>query len=78
MTLLFYTIFYILFAAGIVYPPAEFVAVGLTISELFSAWLGNEFDAFIQYHIKRSALTLLVHSLLPFGKYTILACLLAC
>ncbi|XP_044593761.1 E3 ubiquitin-protein ligase TM129 [Cotesia glomerata] len=61
-----YTIFYILFVAGIVYPPQEFVSVGLTISEVFSSWLGNESTAFVQYHIKRSIITFLIHSLLPF------------
>lgn len=64
-----YTIFYGLFVAGIVYPPREFVSAGFTISEVFSSWLGNESTAFVQYHIKRSIVTLLVHSLLPFSKY---------
>ncbi|XP_015114489.1 E3 ubiquitin-protein ligase TM129 [Diachasma alloeum] len=68
MTSLFiYTIGYILFVSGLIYPPTEFVSAGLTIPELFSSWLGSEYDEFVQYHIKRSIVTLFVHSLLPFG-----------
>ncbi|XP_063988396.1 E3 ubiquitin-protein ligase TM129 [Diachasmimorpha longicaudata] len=68
MTSLFiYTIGYILFVSGLIYPPTEFVSAGLTIPELFSRWLGSEYDEFIQYHIQRSIVTLFVHSWLPFG-----------
>ncbi|KAK0094837.1 hypothetical protein PV326_009852 [Microctonus aethiopoides] len=62
-----FTTFYGLFAACVFYPPKEFVSMGFTISELASLWLGQELDSFIQYHIKRSIVTLMVHSLLPFG-----------
>ncbi|XP_034949818.1 E3 ubiquitin-protein ligase TM129 [Chelonus insularis] len=62
-----FTISYALLVAGIVYPPQEFVSAGITITEIFASWLGSEPNAFIQYHIKRSILTLLIHSLLPLG-----------
>lgn len=51
----------------IIYPPAEFVSAGLTIQAIFGNWLGSETESFINYHIKRSVVTLFVHSLLPFG-----------
>ncbi|XP_017789571.1 PREDICTED: E3 ubiquitin-protein ligase TM129 [Habropoda laboriosa] len=63
----FYTLFYILISGCIVYPPIEFVSAGLTIKDIFSNWLGSENEFFIQYHIRRSALTLFIHSMLPFG-----------
>lgn len=63
-----YTIGYILFVIGLIYPPTEFVSAGLTIPELFSSVLGSEYNEFVQYHIKRSIVTLFVHSMLPFGK----------
>lgn len=53
----------------IIYPPTEFVSAGLTIKDIFSNWLGSENEFFVQYHIKRSIITLFIHSMLPFGKY---------
>lgn len=67
-TFLFYTISYSLITSCIIYPPTEFVAAGLTIKQVFDGFLGSESEHFIQYHIKRSIVTLLVHSLLPFGE----------
>lgn len=65
----FYTLFYILISGCIIYPPTEFISAGLTIKDICSTWLGSENEFFIQYHIKRSVVTLMVHSMLPFGKY---------
>ncbi|KAL6423661.1 hypothetical protein ACFW04_010286 [Cataglyphis niger] len=65
--LIFYTLFYILMSGCIVYPPTEFVSAGLTIKDIFAGWLGSENEFFIQYHIRRSVVTLLVHSMLPLG-----------
>ncbi|KAJ8382467.1 hypothetical protein SKAU_G00032450 [Synaphobranchus kaupii] len=36
---------------------------------MFSGWLGSEDIGFVQYHIKRTSVTLLVHSILPLGYY---------
>lgn len=60
-----YTLFYALFCAGLVYPPPEFIAAGLTIPNLFSTFLGSEIECFIHYHIRRVEVTLIVHTLLP-------------
>ncbi|EFN85991.1 Transmembrane protein 129 [Harpegnathos saltator] len=63
--LFFYSLFYILISGCIVYPPIEFVAAGLTIKDVFRDVLGCENEFFIQYHIRRSVLTLFIHSMLP-------------
>ncbi|XP_006558383.1 E3 ubiquitin-protein ligase TM129 isoform X2 [Apis mellifera] len=63
----FYTLFYTLMSGCIIYPPTEFVSAGLTIKDIFSNWLGSENEFFVQYHIKRSIITLFIHSMLPFG-----------
>ncbi|XP_017889747.1 E3 ubiquitin-protein ligase TM129 [Ceratina calcarata] len=63
----FYTLFYVLISGCIVYPPTEFVTAGLTIKDIFSSWIGSEDKSFVQYHIRRSVITLFVHSALPFG-----------
>ncbi|XP_043260847.1 E3 ubiquitin-protein ligase TM129 [Colletes gigas] len=63
----FYSLFYVLMSGCIIYPPTEFVSAGLTIKDIFSNWLGNENEFFIQYHIKRSVITLFIHSILLFG-----------
>lgn len=62
-----YTLLYTLLTICIIYPPIEFVSAGLTIPIIFSKILGSEEEQFVRYHIKRSALTLLIYSLLPFG-----------
>ncbi|XP_076659723.1 E3 ubiquitin-protein ligase TM129 [Halictus rubicundus] len=63
----FYTLSYILISGCIIYPPTEFISAGLTIKEIFSHLLGRENEFFIQYHLRRSVITLFVHSMLPFG-----------
>ncbi|KAK9295819.1 hypothetical protein QLX08_009950 [Tetragonisca angustula] len=63
----FYTLFYILMSGCIIYPPTEFVLAGFTIKDIFSNCLGSENEFFVQYHIKRSIITLFVHSILPCG-----------
>ncbi|KAF3426614.1 hypothetical protein E2986_10482 [Frieseomelitta varia] len=63
----FYTLFYILMSGCIIYPPTEFVLAGFTVKDIFSNWLGSENEFFVQYHIKRSVITLFVHSILPCG-----------
>ena len=64
---LFYTLFYILMSGCIIYPPTEFVSAGLTIKDIFSNLLGSENEFFVQYHIRKSVITLLIYSMLPFG-----------
>ena len=74
-TLLF-IIAYILIAACLVAPPTEFVSAGLTVQNIFSNILGSEDIQFVEYHIKRTALTLIFHSLIPLGNWCLLVGLL--
>ncbi|KAI2533430.1 transmembrane protein 129, E3 ubiquitin ligase, partial [Homo sapiens] len=48
-----------------VFTPNEFHAAGLTVQNLLSGWLGSEDAAFVPFHLRRTAATLLCHSLLP-------------
>ena len=63
------TVIYVLIAMCFVAPPTEFVSAGITVQNICSCLLGSETMFFIQYHIKRTTVTLLIHSLLPFGTY---------
>lgn len=63
--LFLFSIFYLLISLGIIYPATEFVSSGITIQNLFSNQLGSENEHFVQYHLKRSCITLLIHSSLP-------------
>lgn len=62
-----FTIGYLFFVFCFVAPPTEFVSAGLTIQNVLSNYLGSEQLHFIEYHMKRTAVTLLVHSILPLG-----------
>ncbi|KAM9849794.1 E3 ubiquitin-protein ligase TM129 [Aulostomus maculatus] len=64
-----FTLAYTVFALCFVFTPNEFRSAGLTVQNLFSSWLGSEDVGFIQYHVRRSSITLLVHSALPLGYY---------
>lgn len=68
------TLFYLLFALCIVYPPTEFVSAGFTISQLFEKFLGSEENNFIKYHMRRITITVLIHASLPLGYVVTLWC----
>lgn len=63
-----FTLAYVVFAVCFVFTPDEMRSAGLTVQSLLAAWLGSEDVAFVQYHLRRSTGTLLVHSLLPLGE----------
>ncbi|XP_050437108.1 E3 ubiquitin-protein ligase TM129 [Adelges cooleyi] len=65
-SMLIYTLFYIIVSACFVFRTTEFVSNGLTVENLFETYIGKEFDAFVTHHIKRTALTVIVHSCIPF------------
>ncbi|XP_053688928.1 E3 ubiquitin-protein ligase TM129 [Sabethes cyaneus] len=60
-----FAIFYALLCFCIVYPSTEFVSAGLTVDHVFSSTLGSEAITFVQHHIRRTSLNLMIHSLLP-------------
>ncbi|XP_076878653.1 E3 ubiquitin-protein ligase TM129 [Brachyhypopomus gauderio] len=64
-----FTFAYVVFAICVLFTPNEFRSAGLTVQNIFSEWLGSEDIGFIQYHIKRTTLTFLIHCSLPFGYY---------
>lgn len=63
-----FTLAYLVLAVCFVFTPTEFHSAGLTVQNLLSGWLGSEDAAFVLYHQRRTAATLLCHSLLPLGE----------
>uniref|UniRef100_A0A8C1XVM5 Transmembrane protein 129, E3 ubiquitin protein ligase n=1 Tax=Cyprinus carpio TaxID=7962 RepID=A0A8C1XVM5_CYPCA len=64
-----FTLAYVVFALCFVFTPNEFRSAGLTVQHIFSQWLGSEDMGFVQHHVRRSALTALLHCCLPLGYY---------
>lgn len=64
-----YSIFYAIFAFCFVFPPSAFVSAGLTIAQLFDSCLGSEDLQFVPYQLRRTCITLIVHSYLPLGYF---------
>lgn len=64
-----FTIFYAVFVFCFVFPPSAFVNAGVTVSHIFGSYLGSEDLQFVQYHLKRTLTTVVVHSLLPLGYF---------
>ncbi|XP_026213972.1 E3 ubiquitin-protein ligase TM129 [Anabas testudineus] len=64
-----FTLAYVVLSLCFVFTPNEFRSAGLTVQNLFSSWLGSEDVGFIQYHVRRTRITVLVHSALPLGYY---------
>ena len=62
---LVYSVAYCLFAVCVLAPPSEIVSAGLTVQNVFSKYLGSEDMNFVNYHIRRTSATLIIHSLLP-------------
>lgn len=61
-----YHLIFLLFSFCIIYPPTEFVSIGLTINHIFGTLLGAEDIEFVQYHLRRTCFTLIAHTFLPF------------
>ncbi|XP_043982727.1 E3 ubiquitin-protein ligase TM129 isoform X1 [Gambusia affinis] len=64
-----FTLAYTVFAVCLIFTPNEFRAAGLTIQNAFSPWLGSEDIDFIGHHLRRTSLTVLIHSSLPLGYF---------
>lgn len=62
-----FTLGYFVVSACLIVPPREFVSLGFTVQNLFSSYLGVEDLHFVTFHMKRTAVTILFHSLLPLG-----------
>ncbi|XP_069779857.1 E3 ubiquitin-protein ligase TM129 [Narcine bancroftii] len=64
-----FTLLYVVVAFCFVLTPTEFRSAGLTVQDLLSEQLGSEQLGFVHYHLRRTAATLAVHSVLPLGYY---------
>lgn len=64
-----FSLFYTVFCTGFLYQAKEFIGAGLSPESLLSIndWIGSEEMRFFKYHMKRTAGTMVLHSLLPFG-----------
>lgn len=60
-----FNLLFALFAFGIIYPPSEFESIGLTVENVFATSLGSIDIEFIQYQLRRTGLTLFIHTSLP-------------
>lgn len=59
---------FLLITYCIVYPPQEFISTGLTLNQICAQLFdySSEELEFIQYHQKRTILTLTIHTFIPF------------
>ncbi|KAM9375494.1 E3 ubiquitin-protein ligase TM129 [Pholidichthys leucotaenia] len=64
-----FSLVYLVLSLCFVLTPNEFQSAGLTVQNLFSSLLGSEDLDFIRYHIRRSSVTVLLHSGLPLGYF---------
>uniref|UniRef100_UPI00398F87BD E3 ubiquitin-protein ligase TM129 isoform X2 n=1 Tax=Pristiophorus japonicus TaxID=55135 RepID=UPI00398F87BD len=64
-----FSLFYVVLSFCFVFTPTEFRSAGVTVQDLLSEQLGSEDLGFTHYHIRRTAATVTVHSLLPLGYY---------
>ncbi|KAK9496772.1 hypothetical protein O3M35_010569 [Rhynocoris fuscipes] len=62
-----YTLVYITIMMCFVLRNKDFVTAGFAIESIFDWFLPKEHEDFISYHIKRTSLTLFIHSMLPIG-----------
>ena len=65
---LYFSFIYLVVAICFVSPPKEFISIGFTIQNIFGSYLGSEAFDFVGYHLKRTSLTVLIHSLIPLGE----------
>ena len=63
-----FSLVYIVLAICFIFTPKEFKTAGLTVQSIFSSYLGSEDFDFVRYHIKRTTITVLVHSFIPIGR----------
>ena len=66
-----YSLIYTIITFCFVYKTDLFISVGLTVENLFESYLGREQDNFVNYHIKKSCITTILHLSLPFGNLSI-------
>ena len=68
---IYFSFVYFFIVLCFIVPPRELTAAGLTVQNLFSTCLGSEDVDFVGYHLKRTTITLGIHSCFPFCKYSL-------
>lgn len=64
-----FTIFYSLFSAGFLLQFREFRGAGLSPDNLLGSLIGcSEEVTLIEFHLRKTAFTMVAHSLLPMGE----------
>ncbi|KAL7078303.1 hypothetical protein ACQ4LE_002030 [Meloidogyne hapla] len=63
---LFFLILSAFLCLVVILPSDAMQSAGFTISKVFAAWLGDERFNFVEYHLRRTLLTIMVHASLPF------------
>lgn len=58
----YFSFIYFFFVFCFILPPRELAAAGLTVQNLFASYLGSEEIDFVEYHLKRTTITLAIHS----------------
>lgn len=72
--ILIYTLFYTIASTCFVLRTNEFVSNGLTVENLLEAIIDKEYNNFIMHHIKRTSYSIVVHSFLPLGRFSLQMC----
>nr|CAD2183501.1 unnamed protein product [Meloidogyne enterolobii] len=63
---LFFLILSAFLCLVVILPSDAMQSAGFTISKVFAFWLGDERFNFVEYHLRRTLLTIMVHASLPF------------
>ncbi|XP_037577326.1 E3 ubiquitin-protein ligase TM129 [Dermacentor silvarum] len=64
-----FSVVYAMICVYILTPPTEFVTAGLTLTHLFGRFIDKEDVKFVEHHIQRTLLTVIVHTFLPLGYF---------
>ncbi|XP_064465597.1 E3 ubiquitin-protein ligase TM129-like [Ornithodoros turicata] len=64
-----FSVVYAMISACILTPPTELVTAGLTITHIFGRFIDKEDVKFVEHHIQRTLLTVVVHTFLPLGYF---------
>lgn len=65
-----FSVVYAMICVYILTPPTEFITAGLTLTHLFGRFIDKEDVKFVEHHIQRTLLTVIIHTFLPLGKIT--------
>lgn len=64
-----FSVVYAMICVYILTPPTEFITAGLTLTHLFGRFIDKEDVKFVEHHIQRTLLTVIIHTFLPLGYF---------